>query len=245
MGMGASVSSSSGSISSRKARALPSESRPASATAGPVLAPSRQLGRAHGRGVSSWPSWPSSFNSVVSHGSRVARRAGAGVKLVRRVRRCGSGISAAIGGYVTGNLLIGVIAGCVATFVLLCSPGVPYSVPLGIVVAVFDLVPLVGATIATVIVAAVALTTHGVVTTAIVVAAMILYQQIENNSLQQLVYHHTVNLSPLAIAVSVAVGAEVGGILGALLAIPFAKRPEGPLHRSSSAGVAARLARAA
>jgi predicted PurR-regulated permease PerM len=64
--------------------------------------------------------------------------------------------------------------------------------------------------------------TKGVPTTAIVVAGMVVYQQIENNTLQPLVYHRTVQLSPLAIAVSVAAGAEVGGIVGALLGIPIA-----------------------
>jgi predicted PurR-regulated permease PerM len=137
-----------------------------------------------------------------------------------RVRRMGSGVSRAVGGYVTGNLLISVIAGTVATLVLLATH-VPYAVPLGLVVAVFDLLPLVGATIATVIVGSVALT-QGITTAAIVVGAMIVYQQIENNTLQPLVYHHTVQLSPLAISVSVAAGAELGGVVGALLGIPAA-----------------------
>jgi predicted PurR-regulated permease PerM len=137
-----------------------------------------------------------------------------------RIRRAGKGISTAVGGYVTGNLLISVVAGTVATLVLLAT-GVPYAVPLGLVVAILDLIPLVGATLGTVIVAAVALQ-KGVLTTVIVVAALVVYQQIENHSLQQVVYHRTVKLSPLAIALSVAMGAELGGVVGALLGIPFA-----------------------
>jgi len=137
-----------------------------------------------------------------------------------RVRRTGAGISRAVGGYVSGNLLISVVAGSVTTAVLVATH-VPYPVPLGLVVAVFDLVPLVGATIGTVIVGAVALT-KGVPTAAIVVSAMIVYQQIENHTLQQLVYHRTVQLSALAISVSVAAGAELGGVTGALLGIPAA-----------------------
>jgi len=108
------------------------------------------------------------------------------------------------------------------TALVLTATGVPYAIALGLIVAIFDLVPLVGATIGTIIVATVALSTEGVVTAAIVVAAMIVYQQIENNLLQQLVYHRTVKLSPLAIALSVAVGAQLGGVVGALLGIPFA-----------------------
>jgi predicted PurR-regulated permease PerM len=152
--------------------------------------------------------WFDGFLQVVPEGSRA------------RWRRGGSGVSDAVGGYVGGNLLISVIAGTVTTLILLATH-VPYPVPLGIVVAFFDLIPLVGATIGMVIVAAVALT-KGIPTTAIVVGAMVLYQQVENHVLQQLVYNRTVKLSPLAIALSVAAGAEIGGIVGALLGIPFA-----------------------
>ena len=137
-----------------------------------------------------------------------------------RWRHAGRGIADAVGGYVAGNVLISLIAGSV-TVVILAATHVPYPVPLGLVVAVFDLIPLVGATIGTVVVAAVALT-KGVPTTVIVVAAMWVYQKIENHVLLPLVYHRTVQLSPLAIAVSVAAGAEVGGIVGALLGIPIA-----------------------
>jgi predicted PurR-regulated permease PerM len=137
-----------------------------------------------------------------------------------RWRRTGSEISDVVGGYVTGNLLISVVAGSVTTALLLATH-VPYAVPLGLVVAFFDLIPLVGATIATVIVAAVALS-KGVPTAAIVVAGMVAYQQIENHTLSPLVYHRTVQISPLATAVSVAAGAEVAGVVGALLAIPIA-----------------------
>jgi predicted PurR-regulated permease PerM len=87
---------------------------------------------------------------------------------------------------------------------------------------VFDLIPLVGATIGTIIVAAVALGTRGAAVAAIAVVAMIIYQQLGNNLLQQLVYHRTVKLSPLAVALSVAAGAELAGVPGALLGIPFA-----------------------
>jgi predicted PurR-regulated permease PerM len=138
-----------------------------------------------------------------------------------RVRRTGSAIEKVVGGYVSGNLLISVIAGTVAAAVCY-SLSVPYPIALGMLVAITDLIPLVGATIGTIFVAAVALTTEGVATAAIVVVALLVYQQIENHVLQQLVYHRTVKLSPLAIALSVAAGAELGGVVGVLLAIPFA-----------------------
>jgi predicted PurR-regulated permease PerM len=138
-----------------------------------------------------------------------------------RVRRAGAGVSQVVGGYVSGNLLISVIAGSVTTAVLFATH-VPFAVPLGLVVAILDLIPLVGATLGTVLVGSVALT-KGVPTAAVVVGVMILYQQVENHTLQQLVYHRTVRLSALAISVSVAAGAELGGVLGALLGIPAAR----------------------
>ena len=153
--------------------------------------------------------WYESLVSFVPEGGR------------KRVRRAGDGIATAVGGYVTGNLLISFVAGSV-TALILTATSVPYAIALGLIVAIFDLVPMVGATIGTIIVATVAASTEGLVTAVIVVVAMIVYQQIENNLLQQLVYHRTVKLSPLAIALSVAVGAQLGGVVGALLGIPFA-----------------------
>jgi predicted PurR-regulated permease PerM len=50
----------------------------------------------------------------------------------------------------------------------------------------------------------------------------IVYQQIENHILQPLVYNRTVSLSPLAILVSILIGAQLAGVLGALAAIPVA-----------------------
>lgn len=137
-----------------------------------------------------------------------------------RWRRIGRGISGAVGGYVYGNLLISVIAGGFTTALLLAT-GVPHAVPLGLIVALLDLVPFVGATVGAIIVGIVALT-KGVTVMAIVIVAMWVYQLIENNLLAQLVYSQTVKLSPLAIAVSISAGVEVGGVAGALLAIPVA-----------------------
>jgi predicted PurR-regulated permease PerM len=138
-----------------------------------------------------------------------------------RLQRTGSGIATAVGGYVTGNLVISVVCGTVTTTVLLAT-SVPYAVAVGVVVALLDVIPLVGATIGTVIAASVALATRGLLQAAIVVVVMLVYQQIENNLLQPLVYNRTVKISSLAILLSVAIGAQFAGVVGALLGIPFA-----------------------
>ncbi|MFL6042526.1 MAG: AI-2E family transporter, partial [Gaiellales bacterium] len=135
----------------------------------------------------------------------------------QRVRRIGGQIQRNISGYVAGNLIISVIAGLV-TFVTLEILGVPYAVALALVLALFDLVPLIGATIGAVIVVAVTLAAAGVVPALIMIAVQVAYQQLENHVLQPVVYRRTVQLSPLIILVAVLIGATLLGVLGALIA---------------------------
>jgi predicted PurR-regulated permease PerM len=63
---------------------------------------------------------------------------------------------------------------------------------------------------------------HGITAGIIVVAFFIVYQQVENHLIQPVVYGRTVQLSPLAVLISVLIGAELAGVLGALAAIPVA-----------------------
>jgi predicted PurR-regulated permease PerM len=137
-----------------------------------------------------------------------------------RVRKIGHDIYKTVGGYVTGNILISLIAGSSATVVLLIM-GVPYAVALGLLVAILDLIPLAGATVAGIVVSVVAFL-HSIPAGVVVVIFVIVYQQIENHFLQPVIYGRTVQLSALAVLVSVLVGAELAGILGALAAIPVA-----------------------
>jgi predicted PurR-regulated permease PerM len=138
----------------------------------------------------------------------------------QRWRKVGDDIYRTVGGYVTGNIVISVIAGASITIVLLIM-GVPYAVALGLLVAILDLIPLAGATVAGIIVTTVAFL-HGVPAGIVVLVFFIVYQQLENHFLQPVVYGRTVQLSPLAVLISVLIGAELAGILGALAAIPVA-----------------------
>jgi predicted PurR-regulated permease PerM len=137
-----------------------------------------------------------------------------------RWRGIGRDIYRTVGGYVTGNLLISVVAGVTSTIVLLIMD-VPYAVALGLLVAILDLIPLAGATLAAIIVTTVAFLSS-IPAGIIVLIFFVIYQQIENHVLQPLVYSRTVQLSPLAILISVLIGAKLAGILGALAAIPVA-----------------------
>jgi predicted PurR-regulated permease PerM len=155
------------------------------------------------------PSWLERFFALLPEGSQ------------ERARRVGREIYRTIGGYVTGNLLISVIAGIASTVVLLVF-GVSYAVALGLLVAILDLVPLAGATLAAILVTTVAFIDQGWVVGLIVLGFFIVYQQVENHVLQPLVYSRTVQLSPLAILIAVLIGAKLAGVLGALGAIPVA-----------------------
>src|SRR5215211_1219045 len=137
-----------------------------------------------------------------------------------RWRAVGRDIYRTVGGYVTGNLLISLIAGVTSTIVF-WAVGMPYAVALGLLVAILDLIPLAGATLAAIIVTTVGFL-DSITTGVIVLVFFIAYQQIENHLLQPLVYGRTVQLSPLAVLIAVLIGAEIAGVLGALGAIPVA-----------------------
>ncbi len=138
-----------------------------------------------------------------------------------RWERTGEGIYRTVVGYVTGNILLSIIAGAVATPVMY-GLGIPFAVSLGVVVAVFDLVPLAGATIAAVIVVLVAIATEGWVIALVIGVFFLVYQQFENHVLQPLIYGRTVSISPVIVLIAVLIGASLAGVLGALVAIPIA-----------------------
>src|SRR5215211_1399148 len=138
--------------------------------------------------------------------------------LVRRILGQAAG---AISGYVSGNLAISVICG-VTTFVVLIVLGMPYAAPLALLVAVLDLVPLVGATLGGALLVIVGLFVEP--WKALVLLAFVLvYQQVESNLVQPLVYSQAVQLNGLVILIALLVGGQLLGIPGALLAIPVAE----------------------
>ena len=178
------------------------------------------------------PAWVERFYSLLPEPSQP------------RWRKVGRDIYRTVGGYVTGNLAISLVAGVGSTIVLLVL-GVPFAVALGLLVAILDLIPLAGATIAAILVTTVAFldsTPAGIV----LLIFFLLYQQLENHVLQPLVYGRTVQLSPLVVLIAVLIGAELAGVLGALAAIPVAGSDPGAprrLARSTAAGGADRIRR--
>jgi predicted PurR-regulated permease PerM len=138
-----------------------------------------------------------------------------------RWERVSHDIYRTVGGYVGGNLLISLIAG-VGAAIILFALGSKYAIALAVVVAILDLIPLAGATLAAIIVATVSFIELGWVKGLIVIVFFVLYQQLENHILQPIIYGRTVQLSPLTVLIAILIGAELVGILGALAAIPVA-----------------------
>jgi predicted PurR-regulated permease PerM len=139
----------------------------------------------------------------------------------QRLRRSLDRMGAAVGGYVAGALTIALIAG-VATYIVLLILGVPFRAPLAVIAGLFSLIPLVGATIAAVLIAVVTLFENFPTATIIWVIWAIVYQQFENHVIQPQIQKRTVNVQPFITIVSVLFGATLLGVLGALVAIPVA-----------------------
>jgi len=138
----------------------------------------------------------------------------------RRVEAVLRDCARALTGYVFGNFLISIIAGA-ATFVALLIFRVPFRGVLALWVGFADLIPLIGATLGavpTVLVAFLHSPTAGIG----MLIFFIAYQQFENHVLQVQIMARTVQINQLVVLVSVLVGVELFGLLGALLAIPAA-----------------------
>jgi len=138
-----------------------------------------------------------------------------------RVRRIGDRIYGIVKGYVTVNVTLAAAAG-VFTWLVLELLGVDLAVPLGVIVAFLDLIPLIGLTLGGLLVAIVA-SFHDFPTALIVWGVLFLiYQQLQDRVIQPLMYKNAVQVHPAIAIVAILIGAELLGILGALLAIPVA-----------------------
>jgi predicted PurR-regulated permease PerM len=124
-------------------------------------------------------------------------------------------------GYVGGNLFTSLIA-AVATAAMLIILRAPYAFALGLLVGVMDLIPLIGASLAAVLVCLLVLVFKGLTSAFIVAIFFGIYQQVENNALQPIVFSKAVEVSPLVTTIALILGASLAGFIGALVAIPVA-----------------------
>ena len=135
-----------------------------------------------------------------------------------RVQALGDEVLTKVGAYITGALLIALIAG-VTTAAFLLTIGVPYAIALAAIVALFDLVPQIGAMLGAVSVSIVGFAVSVPVGITCVVF-FILYQQLENWLIYPRVMSRTVRVTDLAAIVAALLGAALLGVVGALIAIP-------------------------
>ncbi len=135
--------------------------------------------------------------------------------------RAGDRIARAVSGYVAGVLVQALIAG-VTSWIVLSILGVPFAGALALLIALFDLIPLVGATIGAVIVGVITLFVNFPEATIVWVIWSIICQQVENTVIQPQIQNRAVEIQPFLVLVSVLFASTLFGVLGALLAIPVA-----------------------
>jgi predicted PurR-regulated permease PerM len=92
---------------------------------------------------------------------------------------------------------------------------------LGVLIFLGSFIPLLGLTVTGALCVAVALLEHGVASAIVVAIAIVVLVQVEGHVLQPVIMSRSVNIHPLAVAVSVFAGTALAGIPGALIAVPF------------------------
>jgi predicted PurR-regulated permease PerM len=127
----------------------------------------------------------------------------------------------AVGAYIAGALFQALVAG-ITTYIVLIILGVPFAAPLAVIMALFDLIPMVGATIGAVIIGVLTLFATFPIDTIIWTVWAIAYQQLENTVIQPRIQNRAVGIHPFGVIVAVLFGGTLFGVPGALLAVPVA-----------------------
>ncbi|MFC0582002.1 AI-2E family transporter [Micrococcoides hystricis] len=99
--------------------------------------------------------------------------------------------------------------------------GVPFALPLGVLVFLGSFIPIVGAVLTGAIAVLLALIANGWLNALIMLGVVLLVQQVESNILQPLVMGKAVQLHPLAVVLAVTGGTTLAGIVGAVFAVPL------------------------
>lgn len=134
--------------------------------------------------------------------------------LLKRMRRV-------VGGYVAGTLIVAAVGGVVMGTALALL-GVPYFLPLGLLMMVLGVIPFLGSALAAVLIVGVTFASAGANPGLISAAVYLVYQQVENELLQPLVQRRTLRMNPLIVTLALLAGTGLASVLGALLALPVA-----------------------
>jgi predicted PurR-regulated permease PerM len=138
-----------------------------------------------------------------------------------RVRLLGDRIFESVGGYVSGAFIVAMCAGLSSLVFLVAIGLAKYAVALAFVVALLDVIPMIGATIGAVVVTAIAFAENPKAGIACVIF-YIVYQQVENYLIYPRVMSKSVDIPGAVTVIAALVGAALLGVVGALLAIPTA-----------------------
>lgn len=134
-----------------------------------------------------------------------------------------------LGGYMRGQVLIALLHG-VSVMIVLFILKVPLAAALGVLIFLGSFVPLIGITVTGALAVAVALLEHGVTAAIVVAVTIVVLVQLEAHLLQPLIMSRSVEIHPLAVALSVLTGTILAGIVGALLAVPFVAFLNSTIH---------------
>lgn len=138
-----------------------------------------------------------------------------------KLRRVGKRTMEVLGGYVRGTAIVALVD-TVAIGAALLIMQVPLAIPLAIIVFIGAFIPLVGATVAGILAALVALVANGPIVALIVVIVVIAVNQLEGDLLQPIVMGKSLKLHALVILMALTAGTILAGIIGAVLAVPIA-----------------------
>jgi predicted PurR-regulated permease PerM len=141
-------------------------------------------------------------------------------RMRKKVDETAEGASRVIAAYVRGNLITSTLC-AVATWITLGALGVPAALLLALLAGILDLVPVIGFFLSAAPAVLLGFTVSATVGVS-VIAFYLLYNLVENYYIQPKVYGRELRLSDLAVIASFLVGAELGGVLGALIALPVA-----------------------
>lgn len=160
----------------------------------------------------------------------------------RRASRIGDKTVAVFGSYVRGTAAVALVD-ALGIFIGLLILQVPLALPLAVLVFLFAFVPIVGAVAAGAIAALVALVANDWVNALFVVGVVVLVNQLEGNFLQPVLMGRSMRLHAFVVLIALAIGAGVGGILGAILAVPITAAVWGAIQVWDGPGLPAKWAR--
>jgi predicted PurR-regulated permease PerM len=125
-----------------------------------------------------------------------------------------------IGKWMQGQILLALSIGIV-TYAALLIVGIPHPLLLAFLAGIFELIPIIGLTLSVIPAFLLAMLDGGLGLGLIVVAVYVVIQQIESHLVYPLVVKKVIGVPPLLVIIALVAGAQLAGLVGALLAVPI------------------------